>query len=279
MELIIEHTTKYEYKNPVSGLIQTTKLHPSEYNGLKILEWNVHNDSAKKSKIYQDGEANNIQSFTNTNKVKKIQFTVLGKVETFDTKGIYQSSSDKIDPLVYLRESNLTKANTDIKNLAIEAKNGFNENENLETSHNLMNLVAEKIEYKPLTTNNQTTAIEAFNQKKGVCQDQAHIMIAAAKTLGIPARYVNGYMHNNSHSSEFQSTHAWAEFYINDLGWVGFDPTNKCSPDERYVRVSCGLDASYASPIKGVFYGNINNDSVIENLDIHVQTLENNSQQ
>ena len=54
MELIIEHTTKYEYKNPVSGLIQTTKLHPSEYNGLKILEWNVHNDSAKKSKIYQN---------------------------------------------------------------------------------------------------------------------------------------------------------------------------------------------------------------------------------
>ena len=98
--------------------------------------------------------------------MKKIQFTVLGKVETFDTKGIYQSASDKIDPLVYLRESNLTKANTDIKNLAIEAKNGFNENENLETSHNLMNLVAEKIEYKPLTTNNQTTAIEAFNQKK-----------------------------------------------------------------------------------------------------------------
>ena len=54
MELIIEHTTKYEYKDPVSGLIQTTKLHPSEYNGLKILEWNVHNDSAKKSKIYHD---------------------------------------------------------------------------------------------------------------------------------------------------------------------------------------------------------------------------------
>ena len=102
-------------------------------------------------------------------------------------------------------------------------------------------------------------------------------MIAAAKTLGIPARYVNGDMQTNSHSSEFQSTHAWAEFYINDLGWVGFDPTNKCSPDERYVRVSCGLDASYASPIKGVFYGNINNDAVIENLDIHVQTLENNS--
>ena len=75
MELIIEHTTKYEYKNPVAGLIQTTKLHPSEYNGLKILEWNVHNDSAKKSKIYQDGEANNIQSFTSRGNIINSIFT------------------------------------------------------------------------------------------------------------------------------------------------------------------------------------------------------------
>ena len=72
MEIIIEHTTKYEYKNPVAGLIQSTKLYPSEYNGLKILDWNVHHDSAQKSPIYKDGEANNIQSFTSLKKVKKI---------------------------------------------------------------------------------------------------------------------------------------------------------------------------------------------------------------
>ena len=104
-------------------------------------------------------------------------------------------------------------------------------------------------------------------------------MVSAARTINIPARYINGYMHNNSHSSEFQSTHAWAEFFIEDLGWVGFDPTNGCSPDERYIRVSCGLDASEAAPIKGVFYGHNGQNNLIENLDIHVQTLENNSQQ
>ena len=104
-------------------------------------------------------------------------------------------------------------------------------------------------------------------------------MIAAARSIGIPARYINGYMHNNSHSSEYQSTHAWAEFHIANLGWVGFDSTNNCSPDERYIRVSCGLDANYAAPIKGVFYGNSNQNNSIENLDIYVQTLEYNSQQ
>ncbi len=279
MEIIIEHTTKYEYKNPVAGLIQSTKLYPSEYNGLKILDWNVHHDSAEKSAIYKDGEANNIQSFTSLKKVKKIQFTVLGKVETFDTKGVYSNPDDKLDPTVYLRDSNLTIPDVDIKNLALEAKIGFNEDEKLLISHNLMNLVREKVEYKPLSTNNETTAKEAYNQKKGVCQDQAHIMVSAARSISIPARYVNGYMHNNSHSSEFQSTHAWAEFFIDDLGWVGFDPTNGCSPDERYIRVSCGLDASEAAPIKGVFYGHNGQNNLIENLDIHVQTLENNSQQ
>ena len=158
MEIIIEHTTKYEYKNPVAGLIQSTKLYPSEYNGLKILDWNVHHDSAEKSAVYIDGEANNIQSFTSLKKVKKIQFTVLGKVETFDTKGVYFNPDDKLDPCVYLRNSNLTIPDVDIKNLALEAKKGFKNDERLLISHNLMNLVREKVEYKPLSTINATTA-------------------------------------------------------------------------------------------------------------------------
>ena len=74
-------------------------------------------------------------------------------------------------------------------------------------------------------------------------------MIAAARSIGIPARYVNGYMHNNSHSSEYQSTHAWAEFHIANLGWVGFDPSHHTCVDQKYVRFSCGYDFSYTSMI------------------------------
>ena len=277
MELSIKHKTKYEYVNPIGNLIQTTKLYPSENNALKIINWNVTRDAAKKSKIYTDGEANNIQNFSNKNKVKNINFTVNGKVQTFDTKGIYKNPLDKINPLVYLRNTPLTESDSEIVELGNDAKNGISDN--IEISHKLLKLVAERVEYKPLTTSNETSAIIAYKQRKGVCQDQAHIMIAAARSIGIPARYVNGYMHNNSHNSEYQSTHAWAEFYIENLGWVGFDSTNNCSPDERYIRVSCGLDANYAAPIKGVFYGNNNSNSFIENLEISVQTLEYNSQQ
>ena len=278
MELSVKHTTSYEYNVPIENLIQTTKLYPSENNALKIINWNVTRDGSRKSKIYTDGEGNIIQSFSNKSKVKSVNFFVNGKVETFDTKGIYNNPLDKINPIVYLRNTTLTQSDSAIIELAHDAKNGTSKN-HLDVSHELLRLVAERVEYKPLTTSNETTAIVAYSQKKGVCQDQAHIMISAARSIGIPARYVNGYMHNNSHSSEFQSTHAWAEFYIENLGWVGFDPTNNCSPDERYIRVSCGLDANYAAPIKGVFYGRSNSNGSIEKLKISVQTLEYNSQQ
>ena len=98
-------------------------------------------------------------------------------------------------------------------------------------------------------------------------------MIATSRLMNIPARYVNGYMHKNKNDSEFQATHAWAELYIENLGWIGFDPTNDCCPDERYIRVSCGLDASYAAPIRGIYYGNTK-----EKLDIYVQTSESSDQ-
>ncbi len=207
MELSIKHKTKYEYVNPIGNLIQTTKLYPSENNALKIINWNVTRDAAKKSKIYTDGEANNIQNFSNKNKVKNINFTVNGKVQTFDTKGIYKNPLDKINPLVYLRNTPLTESDSEIVELGNDAKNGISDN--IEISHKLLKLVAERVEYKPLTTSNETSAIIAYKQRKGVCQDQAHIMIAAARSIGIPARYINGYMHNNSHNSEYQSTHAW----------------------------------------------------------------------
>ena len=114
MEIHIKHITNYQYKYPISGLVQSTKLYPSSYKGLEILSWHVRHDSAKKSKIYKDAEANNIQSFTNAKPVKSIQFTVTGKVKTFDTKGVYSNSDEKINPLVYLRESKLTIPDVDL---------------------------------------------------------------------------------------------------------------------------------------------------------------------
>jgi transglutaminase-like putative cysteine protease len=83
-----------------------------------------------------------------------------------------------------------------------------------------------------------------------VCQDHAHIFITCARQIGVPARYVSGYLMMND--TELQdATHAWAEVHLDGLGWVGFDVSNGISPDDRYVRVATGLDYSQSAPVIG----------------------------
>ena len=168
MKIELEHTTNYKYKNPIRGLIQTTKLYPSSHNGLEILEWEVNRDIGNKSKIYIDAEANHIQNYTNNNKINSIKFVVKGIVETKDTKGIYYNSLDKINPIVYLRNTYLTKSDNLINELALDACNNIKSNDKLSIAHNLLKLVSERVEYKPLTTSQETTAIVAYIQKR-VC--------------------------------------------------------------------------------------------------------------
>ena len=273
MLLTINHTTNYEYNDNLLGLIQTTKLTPSPYNGLKIIKWSVKRNNKEGGVVFRDGEGNNIVNFKSEALEKTVKFEVKGKVETLDTNGIYESLNDKTNPLVYLRNTKLTEPNEKIINLANLAASKNSNLDKISVAHNIMLAVANKIEYVPYTTNTNTSAADSINLGKGVCQDQAHIMISAARYLDIPSRYVNGYMHKNKNDSEFQATHAWAELYIDKLGWIGFDPTNKCCPDERYIRVSCGLDASFAAPIRGIFYGDSD-----EKLNISVKTIENSAQ-
>ena len=99
-----------------------------------------------------------------------------------------------------------------------------------------------------------TTAEEAVANGKGVCQDHAHIFIAAARAADIPARYVSGYLMMNDRVEQ-DATHAWAEAHIDGLGWVGFDIANGISPDPRYVRVATGRDYRDAAPVTGISFG------------------------
>ena len=88
---------------------------------------------------------------------------------------------------------------------------------------------------------------------KGVCQDHAHALIAAALSVDIPARYVTGYLHAEGDIAE--ASHAWAEIFVTDLGWVGFDASNGVCPNEHYVRIGSGFDAVDAAPIRGLAQG------------------------
>ncbi len=125
----------------------------------------------------------------------------------------------------------------------------------LDLMHRLMDGIRDRLRFDADTTGPGTSASEAFALRHGVCQDFAHIFIAAARHLGFPSRYVSGYMLHNDGRREHEAGHAWAEALVADLGWVGFDPTNGICPTEAYVRVAIGLDYLGAAPVRGARYG------------------------
>ena len=110
--------------------------------------------------------------------------------------------------------------------------------------HALMEAMGERMTFEVDATNTGTSAIEAFALGHGVCQDFAHVFIAACRHLGIPARYASGYMLNLENPDKQTAGHAWAEVFVEDLGWVGFDPANAMCPTDAYVRLAVGARLS-----------------------------------
>ncbi len=111
--------------------------------------------------------------------------------------------------------------------------------------------------YMPAATHVHTHMRDVLRNKRGVCQDFAHVMLGICRSLRIPSRYVSGYLYNGPADQlrGAQASHAWVEVYLPDQGWHGLDPTNNCQPDERYVRIAVGRDYSDVTPIKGTYRG------------------------
>jgi len=124
----------------------------------------------------------------------------------------------------------------------------------LDRLHALSAVIRETVAYEIGATHAGSTVEQALAAGRGVCQDHAHIFVACARELGVPARYVSGYLMLDDRTTQ-EAAHAWAEAHVEGLGWVGFDVSNGISPDARYVRVATGLDYAEAAPVRGTTYG------------------------
>ena len=132
----------------------------------------------------------------------------------------------------------------------------------------VVDLVASHLTYTAEVTTVATTSDEVLDHPSGVCQDFAHLALAALRSLGIPCRYVSGYFHVSEPTRPSES-HAWIEFYSPTYGWCGYDPTHSCIPDERHVIIAHGRDYNDAAPNRGVYVGN-----ATESLKVEVKTTE-----
>jgi transglutaminase-like putative cysteine protease len=193
-----------------------------------------------------------VQGWTVKGPVSEIEVRVQGTVETVDLAGVLRGHREIVPPEVYLVDTDPTRADAALVTLSKVAQGADGP---LAAAHLLAAAVADAIAYRPGATHAHTTAAEALSLGEGVCQDHAHALIAVARVAGLPARYVSGYLFADAQGVAHEAAHAWAEVYVAGLGWVGFDPANRCCPDDRYIRLGSGLDAQDAAPIRGIARG------------------------
>ncbi len=251
MWLTVDHLTRYTYDRPVRGVVQSHRLTPSVFDGQRSIDWQVTVSGGQPGGSFRDGAGDVVQGWTVPGPVTEIEVQVRGTIDTIDLMGVLRGHREGVAPEAYLRSTAPTLADPAITRLAASVQ----QDDPLARAHALSMAVADAIAYRPGVTTAHTTAAQALAQGEGVCQDHAHALIAMARSLGMPARYVSGYLHATADGEGHEAAHAWAELFIPALGWVGFDPANRCCPDARYIRLGSGMDAQDAAPIRGISRG------------------------
>lgn len=230
------------------------------------MSWHTLIEGGKKEVDYQDQFGNEVSLVSHISGVNNIEITGSGDVEIENLSGMSGQHSGFMPLWYYTRSTELTRPGLGVKRIGDRLKKSSEDA--LPQLHTLMNLIAEQVAYQLETTHVKTSAEDSLKLGTGVCQDHAHIFISVARLLGFPARYVSGYLLMAAGETQ-NAGHAWAEAYIDGLGWVGFDVSNRICPDDRYIRVATGLDYSDAAPISGMNFG-VN----VELLDVSVQVQQ-----
>lgn len=254
MLLSVSHQTEYVYSQAQRRISQSHRLYPTECNAQRVLSWEVSVERGEFGSYFFDGAGDRIRTMSLAESTDEIKIMVKGEVDTTYTTGLMQCPRDVVSPLVYLRSTPVTAPDEALHELARSCTTAHGANR-LDQAHALSRAVLEAIVYAPGATNPSSSAGQALALGAGVCQDHAHCLISIARLCGIPARYIVGYLHTDASLQSHDSSHAWVEMYIDYLGWVGFDATNQCCPDERYIRIGSGLDAEAAAPVRGIAYG------------------------
>lgn len=249
MRLTVRHATIYTYDPPAERCALRVRLFPPSFDSQRVKSWAVSVNGEPVQALLTTATADREAIWSCHGGGEEIAIVAEGEVETADSAGVVRGLRETVRPAVYQRKTPLTEADKKIEALAA----GVTGEAPLERMHSLFNAVADAVAYKPGATASHTTAAQALKAGHGVCQDHAHVFISAARSLRVPARYVVGYL--LAAEEKLTETHAWAEAFVQDIGWVGFDPANRLCPTDRYVRLGCGLDAADAAPIRGNVVG------------------------
>jgi transglutaminase-like putative cysteine protease len=258
MRLIVRHQTVYSYGAGSSRVAMLLKLMPRNHGGQRVTEWMVTVNDVPILNFARNGMGDPEALWIRHDRIDTVTIVATGVVETSYTTGVISGLEERCDPRVYLRHTGLTTPTAAIQALA----DSVTGDDRLGRLHGISAAVRDAVAYRAGVTGPDTTAAEALNLGSGVCQDHAQIFIAAARSIGVPARYVVGYLATED-GEALHETHGWAEAMVPGLGWIGFDASNRTCVTENYIRLASGLDANDAAPVRGsaMAAGNIHIDA------------------
>lgn len=252
MRLRIDHSTTYRFDAPVEYGLQQLRKTPKSRDGQRVEDWAVEVTGGRVEAEFTDQHANTVSLVRIAPGAESITLRCHGLVEVEDRGGVVGPQRGFVPPWLFKRSTELTRAGPNVRRLAKGLRGEHDDA--LPLLHALSARILAEVPYAIGETDAGTTADAAIEAGCGVCQDHAHIFIAAARALDIPARYVSGYVMLNDRIEQ-EAAHAWAEAHVDGLGWVGFDVSNGISPDARYVRVATALDYADAAPVSGIRLG------------------------
>lgn len=265
MRLYISHLTTYHYDKPVHYALQQVRLTPKSQASQRVVAWNMTVEGGRKQLEFDDQHQNLVTLISLDDEQSEIGIQCTGEVDTIDQHGITGQQSGYAPLWYFKRPTALTRPGPHVRRLVTSL--ATDTRDDVARLHALSGLVAKAVTYQKGKTDSHTTSEDALRARRGVCQDHTHVFLSAARLLGFPARYVSGYLMMEARVEQ-DASHSWAEAWIENIGWTGFDVSNGISPDERYVHIATGLDYRDAAPVSGIRMGDANERMTVT---VHVQ--------
>jgi transglutaminase-like putative cysteine protease len=268
MHYTIRHVTRFTYEAPITESMMEARMQPRSDGKQRCLQFGLSTNPSSRVMMYQDHDGNLVHHFNIPGRHARLTVTAEALVECApfpalpDRLGV--NAWPQLDALTgsgehweMLNPSSFAKPSAALNELARQM--------NINRSQDPMTLlrgistdIFNRFAYSQKITRVDSPIDDALQAGSGVCQDFTHMMIALARAIGIPCRYVSGYLFHHANSpdrSRDGATHAWAEAFLPELGWVGFDPTNNLIAGDRHIRVAVGRDYADVPPTRGVFKG------------------------
>ena len=271
---VIEHVSRYVYSSPVRHSVMSLCMKPRDESGQRLFGFDIRTRPSTSLNAETDGFGNTKHVLNIHREHTNLEIVARSTVETTHSPSLPDTLRAGAWNEIRLRTSAFTHWEftrpsvfakpTPALNAFVDRHRVAPSDDPLRSLVELRDSIHSSFDYVPGSTTAVSPIDHILETGKGVCQDYAHVMIAIARSWGVPTRYVSGYVsaRKAGRSAPQSATHAWAECFLPELGWTEFDPTNPELPNERRVRVAVGRDYDDVSPTRGVFVGST--DSVLE---------------